>query len=583
MTIAQQRSIWDFNNQFRISREKYWKPKVYAELQRMIRVALDKPSVTIALAELDFSLPIDGMAKLIQNIYIDAGRIQGAYTYQQVRREAAKALMPIGYNEDLVNEIIAYYNQYLLAKVVLPISDTMKDWIREQVIKRELEGKSITQIVDELVKHDFPLNRAFVITRTEVMRAANHGAMQGAKKAGYDVTKVWISAVDNRTRRIPRDQFSHLQMNGIEVGYDEAFQVPRKTGGYEQMMQPGDINGSAADVIQCFLPNEKTSINPAIIKNAFRSWHKGEIITVNLSSGKEFTCTVNHPILTANGWVKAGSLQHDFKLIKSSVLNKRSSKLNVNNIPSTFEKVYNSLSICNMSVRQSRISVNFYGDIPASDVDIVIAKIKLSDRIKAINLKHFITFLFAYSYFRASGLFCYCCFRKNIIKIRFWHISHSFMRFFSNCFSFFFGSLLHPFIHRFTAISWVNLIGFKDSANNMTGAIKAGSNQFNTIARIERGNDLRFGQFPDQFICDFNSSGFQYGRNFGIIHPEILSDILNTHSRFIEFDDVVSIVRHNYEGFVYTFETDSQMYDVSGIIAKNCRCTVGFIPISKSP
>lgn len=251
---SEQIKIWQENQKFRISREIFWKPKIYAVLQGVIRDATNYPSAELIRNHLNISINKIPLNNLIQDIYIDAGRVMGGRAYQQVKKQAAgmeKALMPIGYNEQLVNDIILYFQNYLLDKVVLPITETMKLWILKYVIDQQLTGKSIPMIVDEMVKHDFPKNRAFVIVRTEVLRAANYGAVQGAKRTGFQAKKVWISAIDNRTRRIPRDAFNHIAMNGITVNMDEPFQVPRRSGGIETLLQPGDPNGSAADVIQC--------------------------------------------------------------------------------------------------------------------------------------------------------------------------------------------------------------------------------------------------------------------------------------------------------------------------------------------
>jgi uncharacterized protein with gpF-like domain len=119
------------------------------------------------------------------------------------------------------------------------------------LIEAQRQGYSIQQIVNQLESDELSRERARLIARTEVGKAANWGAVYGARKTGYVTDKVWISGIDNRTRRIPRDAFSHLAMNGVTVGIDEAFQVPRKTGGYEEMQQPGDPNGSAGDVCNC--------------------------------------------------------------------------------------------------------------------------------------------------------------------------------------------------------------------------------------------------------------------------------------------------------------------------------------------
>ena len=251
MTKTEANRIWLDNMNFRASREKYWKPKVYKNLLQMIRDATAFSSVQAAITNINSSIDSRPIAATIQAIYVDAGKVMGGRSYQSVKQSVQKALMPIGYNEDLVREIIAYFNANLLNKVVLPITDTMKDWILQKLIDGQQDGKSITQMVNEMLVHDFPRNRAFVITRTEVLRAANYGAMKGAEKTGYKMRKTWIAADDFRTRRLPRDAFSHRAMNGVTVAMSDPFQVPRKIGGYEELQQPGDPSGSAGDVIQC--------------------------------------------------------------------------------------------------------------------------------------------------------------------------------------------------------------------------------------------------------------------------------------------------------------------------------------------
>jgi len=256
--MATSAEIWQTNMKFRGSRELAWKPKIYSVLLSMIRDACNYPSPESAIQHLDISLSFSkiDLSLTLTELYQDAGRVMGGRAYQQVKKDVAKLLkkkrlIPIGYNEELVNEIIQYFKDHLLDKAVLPITDTMREWILKKLIEGQQKSLSITEIVNDLVKQDFPRNRAFVITRTEVLRAANFGSQQGAKKAGYQLQKFWISAKDFRTRRIPRDQYSHLVMNGVTLNIDEAYHVPARSGGYELLMFPGDPNGSAADVIQC--------------------------------------------------------------------------------------------------------------------------------------------------------------------------------------------------------------------------------------------------------------------------------------------------------------------------------------------
>lgn len=248
MNALQANNIWRENMKYRVSRETAFRPKILAALKEMIRTA--------GINEIQGTVFFDttGLQQVLTQLYTDAGRVMGGRAYQQVRKQAAtqqKGLMPIGYNEQLVNEIIAYFQEHLLEKAVLPITETMKAWVLKYVIDQQLTGKSLQMVIDEMINHNFTKQRAQVIARTEVLKAANYGAVQGAKKTGYNLMKQWISAQDFRTRRIPRDEFDHLAMNGVQAKMDEPFKIRRKSGVVEEMMQPGDPNGSAADVIQC--------------------------------------------------------------------------------------------------------------------------------------------------------------------------------------------------------------------------------------------------------------------------------------------------------------------------------------------
>lgn len=262
MTQAQQREIWLFNIKFRENRERYWTPKIYKELIAMIKEAMNKPSIEIAIQQVDISVRGEGIAKVIEKIYIDAGKVMGGHTYQYIKRGfKQKQLMPMGQNEQMIADIIAYLNEYILDKAVLPITDTMREWIKRKAIEGQQKGWSLQMVADELIRHDFPKNRAYVITRTEVLRAANYGAVAGAKQTGLELRKEWISGISERTRRIPRDEFDHIRMNGVVVGFNEPFRVPRRDGTFEELNQPGDPVGSAANVIQCrctvgFIPVE---------------------------------------------------------------------------------------------------------------------------------------------------------------------------------------------------------------------------------------------------------------------------------------------------------------------------------------
>ena len=247
---------------FVVTRVKAWKPKIHADLKTMIRNATDEPTIQRAIARLDENmLRPSGIAITIRDIYVDAGRIWGGRVYQVVRKEAAgirqeargkenKAMMPIGRNEQMIAEIVAYLRLHNLS-MASEITDTMKEWILSRLIEAQQTGASIQDVTDSMLVDDFPANRAIVIARTETIKAANYGAVQGAKMTGFQTEKLWIAARDNRTRRIPRDNYSHAAMDGKTVAMDQPFLVPMLHGGFDEVMQPGDPKADAGDVIQC--------------------------------------------------------------------------------------------------------------------------------------------------------------------------------------------------------------------------------------------------------------------------------------------------------------------------------------------
>lgn len=254
MTNAEKISWWNTFHKFQLSRERTWGPKINTALNNQIKAVIshiNQYGVNSAISNLTAIIPMDEISVIIKNIYIDAGTVFGGKAYQMVKKQAVKALMPMGYNEELVNEIIAYFQLRLLNEAVLPITETTRDYVLRILIRSQQEGVSINNIVSELKNTDLTRARARMIARTETVKASNYGAVQSVKKLGYDTLKIWISGVDLRTRRIPRDEADHLHANGMKVPMNEPFRIRDKSSGFVSMMQPGDPNGGAENVVNC--------------------------------------------------------------------------------------------------------------------------------------------------------------------------------------------------------------------------------------------------------------------------------------------------------------------------------------------
>lgn len=82
--------------------------------------------------------------------------------------------------------------------------------------------------------------RSRIISRTESHAASNASTQMAAKASGLPMQKEWIASGGERTRE------THVIAHGQKVGIDDPFTV-----GGALLMQPGDVNGPAREVINC--------------------------------------------------------------------------------------------------------------------------------------------------------------------------------------------------------------------------------------------------------------------------------------------------------------------------------------------
>lgn len=107
-------------------------------------------------------------------------------------------------------------------------------------------GEELGESIDDLagrVRHVMGIaqrSRSETIARTEIIRATNFGAVEGARQSGVVAQKKWLSTLDDRTRDW------HLEAMDQTVNLDEPFSVDGEALDY-----PGDSAGSAENTINC--------------------------------------------------------------------------------------------------------------------------------------------------------------------------------------------------------------------------------------------------------------------------------------------------------------------------------------------
>lgn len=141
---------------------------------------------------------------------------------------------------------------------IFGVTETTRQQIVNAVQRGYSEGTPVREVAANIreVTPAISRMRAQTIARTETHGAANFGSNEAAKQTGLPLRREWLAAHDMRTRTVDPligdpDEFGHRQADGQIVGMDQPFLVPKRGGGVESLMYPGDPHGSPGNTISC--------------------------------------------------------------------------------------------------------------------------------------------------------------------------------------------------------------------------------------------------------------------------------------------------------------------------------------------
>jgi hypothetical protein len=239
--------IWQDYRKLYANALKQYSPKFKKELQNQVNTYC---------RTLDYNAISDkAIKKTIQKLHLAMGVKMAQISSKVVKRSVKghyEALEVKSAETDLFSYTILQYLQTQgLEQLAADITNTTKDQIRRYLVQSAEQNLTLPETIVLLRGAGITDYRAELIARTETGRAANIGSMVGATSTGLVTMKEWIAAKDNRTRRIPRDQFDHLNMDGKKLPIDETFKLQNKKGGFDLMLHPCDSSGSAGDVCNC--------------------------------------------------------------------------------------------------------------------------------------------------------------------------------------------------------------------------------------------------------------------------------------------------------------------------------------------
>jgi hypothetical protein len=239
--------IWQDYRKLYANALKTYSPKFKKELQKQVD--------TYCRTQNYNAISDKAIKKTIQKLHMAMG-VKMAQISSKVVKRSVKGIYEALETKSAQTDLFAYVIlQYLqtqgLDQLASDITETTKEQIRRFMIQSAEQNLTLPETIALLRTAGITDYRAELIARTETGRAANIGSMVGATSTGLVTLKEWIAARDNRTRRIPRDQFDHLNMDGVKIPMDSRFKLQNKKGGFDFMLHPCDSSGSAGDVCNC--------------------------------------------------------------------------------------------------------------------------------------------------------------------------------------------------------------------------------------------------------------------------------------------------------------------------------------------
>jgi hypothetical protein len=298
-------------------------------------------------------------------------------------------------------------------------------------------------------------------------------------------------------------------------------------------------------------------------EKVFRREFSGDIVVIRTASGRELRATLNHPVLTAQGWVAAGLLDESHHVIEICEEVLDSPKLHHNQGATPFSDLFDAARGAGFlhEVRQG-VTPDFHGDGSDTEVDIISAAwpLGLDDMAPMLECldKLFLSsadFLHSGSTTIADGL------------VGPGRSAHRRMSLFE----------------RFLLMKGYSLTsGTSDSLHDGLvrypqdlGEFFAAFTSFIAAAKLRA---------IDMYTLDTAEAGPEIDDTLLVPEPEGhggATDSLSYLGERLTFGtkavNVVSVHKEAFSGQVYNLQTKSEWYVANGIITHNCRCSYRYV------
>ena len=439
------------------------------------------------------------------------------------------------------------------------ITDTMSQQISRVLSEGLSEGKGMRDIARAMNERvdKIGITRARMLARTEVVNAHAEASLNSYEEAGVmgvDVRAEFATAGDAQV--CPECEALEGQTRTID-----------------------DARGVIPLHPNC-LPGDSLVLSRSGITAVSKRWFDGDMIIINTASGRKLTCTPNHPILTARGWLAAKLVHSGDDVISDSRCDwATEGSGNNKDVPSRIEDVAEAFR-SSRGVSPIPVPVtapHFHGDGLNGDVAQIWADWEL----------------------RGKG---YAPLGEHIPKQNF--VLADIFRILRECFHSLGDFGIAAFAPPYSVMSGENLC--QPLAGTHIGPFEGFSCRptSNANARRDQAASYRIavnsGSIRDRLfaftgsICLFNADQFGVGHllfghhlqpqepNNDFVSDAMLARKLASGEAGPVFQDKVAYVDTvGFSGHVYNLESGDHSYIAQGIFNHNCRCA--WIPMVENP
>jgi uncharacterized protein with gpF-like domain len=227
--------------------QSIYERKAYRIIQKHVKEILSKiptNNVTRSTYEL---LIIGNITDLqVKNMFVEIYTAIGLNYGNKVKNSLEKDIKAnILFNDVLLEQLLLFLSNEGGIKIT-SVRETLIESVIEAVKKQLGENATVIDIqnaIYNVVKRSqsFYKWQALRIARTETTSASGLAAFETARQSNLVMTKEWISATDNRTRR------DHIIENGQIIDLEEPFVMADGSS----LLYPGDTKGKPSQVINC--------------------------------------------------------------------------------------------------------------------------------------------------------------------------------------------------------------------------------------------------------------------------------------------------------------------------------------------